>query len=209
MYHHLFDEMLTQLEQVGASITRNETDPILTPGELNLRAEQAQMVFPAWVLELYGQKNGWFQHWHLERAGVRLSGFVYLFSFEKMYLYSHQSQALWENWYEAEDIERIQQHRILEQIHGDDAYITVKFLPKQQYELYYVGEGYVNDGGSADLPQIPLTLEQYLKVVTGCFGLYGIRRHLHNPAFYEQPFEVFPKLRLLQQLFPDFEPPRI
>ena len=126
-----------------------------------------------------------------------------------MYIYSHEKRTLWEDWYEEDDIERIKQHRVFEQIVGADAYITVKFLPEGQYKLYYVGEGYVNDGGSEDLPEIPLTIEQYLKVVTGYYGMFSIRHHLYKDEFYKNPFDVYPKLRKIEKIFPDFEPPII
>ena len=122
---------------------------------------------------------------------------------------NEQEDKLWSSWYEEDDIERIKQHRMLEPIIGADAYITVKFLPEGKYKLYYVGDGYVNDGGSEDLPEIPLTIEQYLKVVTGYFGMSGIRHHLHEEEFYTKPFDVYPKLKELEKMFPDFEPPVI
>lgn len=206
MYNDLFDSMLRKLEKAGARILKNETDPVLTEGELKIREESFQMTFPDWVLKLYGEQNGLFRRWELKDTSISLSGFINLYSFEKMYIYSHEKQQLWEDWYEEEDIKRIKQHRVLEQIYGDDAYITIKFLPNQKYKLYYVGEGYVNDGESENLPQIPLTIEQYIEVVTRYFGLYGIRHHLYKEEFYKNPFDVYPKLRDLEKMFPDFEP---
>ncbi|HAS42581.1 MAG TPA: hypothetical protein DCS93_19025 [Microscillaceae bacterium] len=209
MYKDLFDSMVQKLETAGATILKNETDPILTAGELKIREESFQTTFPDWVLKLYGEQNGLLRRWELKQNDISLSGFINLYSFERMYIYSHEKQQLWEDWYKEEDIERIKKHCILEQILGDDSYITVKFLPENKYELYYVGEDYVNDGGSEDLPKIPLTIEQYIKVITGYYGVYGICHHLYKDEFYKNPFDVYPKLRELEQMFPDFEPPTI
>jgi hypothetical protein len=166
-----FNKMKQRLLQANAIITDKNTQSVLSNGKIESYKNQGSILFPNWTSSFYKNLNGLYLTWRWSQGEKDIQGFFSIYNFDKM-ITSHQKEdLLWSIWYEEEDIERIKQHRVFENIIGADAYITVKFLPDQKYKLYYVGDGYVNDGGSEDLPEIPLTIEQYIKITTGYFGV--------------------------------------
>lgn len=208
MLNESIADMLAKLRSAGATLRETPGSPTTTDRIAAWEVDSG-LLLPAGFAELYtGPFNGFNLHWEWGADADRVSGHFGLMSFERMIQSHEQVDLLWSSWYEEEDIERIKEHRVIESITGADAYITAKFSVesgKPAYQLYYVGDGYVNDGGSEDLPEIPLTIEDYIRVVTGYFGVYQMRYHLHEAEFYKRPFEVCPSTGGLKQIFPDFE----
>lgn len=116
---------------------------------------------------------------------------------------------LWVDWYEKEDIIEIQKHHIFEKIIGSDYYITIKFSEDQTYKLFYVSESAVNFGGSKNLPEIPLTIEQYFLILNACYFSLDIRHHLHKQEFYNNPLDIVPKLKELEAVFGKIKLPKL
>jgi hypothetical protein len=87
--------------------------------------------------------------------------------------------------------------------------VTIVFDKGNDYTLYYVPDDGVNFGGSKMLAKIPLTIEQYVQIVFGYYGVYSVRHHLHKPEFYQDPQSFISEYALLKLTFPDFDPPQI
>lgn len=203
--------MLERLQGAGASL-RESPGSAATKDEIRALEAESGFQLPAGFAELYcGPYNGFNLHWEWSTDADRVSGHFGLMPFERMIQSHEQVDLLWSTWYEEEDIERIKEHRVIESSTGADACITAKFsaAPRRSgYQLYYAGDGYVNDGGPEDLPEIALSIEDYIRVVTEYCGVYRIRYHLHEADFDGRPFEVCPALNGLQTMFADFAPPR-
>lgn len=196
------------LKSKGATIVYDETEPILTEGEIPYLEEEYGVKINDEVFNFYHSLNGAELEWIAEVNGDKIGGFMSLLSFIGV-LEEDTEGKLWVDWYNREDIDEIKTHYIFEFIPGTDYYITIKFDENGGYKLYYVAEGMVNNGGAKRLPEIPLTIEQYFKVINAYLGFPTIRYHLHKKEFYEKPFEVAPELNILKEFIPDFKPPVI
>ncbi|SEC20927.1 hypothetical protein SAMN04489761_2381 [Tenacibaculum sp. MAR_2009_124] len=207
-YLNEFTNVQKRLHEIGANILYAETEAILTDGELPYLEEEYGVKIIDEVFQFYNTLNGAELEWSLTLKETKIHGYMSLQSFIGI-LDEETEGKLWVDWYHKDDVEEIKQHYIFEFIPGADYYITIKFDKKGGYKLYYVAEGAVNNGGSKNLPEIPLTISQYFKVVSTYLGFSNIRYHLHKKEFYEKPFEVLPELEIIKELIPDFQPPLI
>ena len=207
-YQQLLQSMRNELIQAHAEISIDESELILTEGERKYYERDNGFYMPDDWFELFNALNGLELRWQIPGAHPSLTGFFQIHHFQR-FLENDSEDRLWVDWYEQEDINEIKKHRVLESIDGDDAYITVKFEEDGKYNLYYVPEGAVNFGGSKELSRIPLDLSQYVQLVAGYFGVYSVRRHLHQEEFYRNPSKCIPEYELLAERIPGFNPPRI
>ena len=182
----------------GAKIRLDDTNIVITRGMLEYYEEEFKVKISDEVFDFYSKMNGIEYDWELEKE--QLNGFINIHSFGEM-IENETEGKLWVDWYEEDDIEEIKKHRIFETIIGADYYITIKFDADGSYKLYYVPEGSVNHGGSKKLDEIPLTIEQYLNVISTFYFCYEIRHHLHKKELYENPKSVLKNLEKFEIVF--------
>ncbi|MGV3611299.1 MAG: hypothetical protein ACO1N0_10145 [Fluviicola sp.] len=204
-YKSLFLETKERLIRSQAIIDLDETEVAITAGVREYYENEERLPIPDDLYELLSTLNGLEFRWS-DPAQKNLGGY---FNFHHVEEFSENDteNKLWADWYEAEDIEEIKTHRIFETFHGSDDYVTINIEADKSYALYYVPEGSVNFGGSKKLNRIPLTIEQYVRIVMGYLGVYSVRHHLHKPDFYANPQKYIPEYEQIQQLIPGFEPP--
>lgn len=207
-YTSLFNQMKSRLSSVNATILKEDKELNFTANERNYYFGESGFSIPTDLFQLYTEFNGLEFLWEFEKDGEIFNGFFSIENFYDLYYNSNEGK-LWQDWYDEEDIVEMKKHRIFETIHGSDYYITIKFEENDQYKLFYVPEGAVSFRGSNSIAEIPLKIEQYVKMTTSCFGIYSLRHHLHKEEFYKNPFDVVPELKTLEKLFPDFEFPNL
>jgi hypothetical protein len=209
-YKELFQTTKDQLTSAGAQLLREDHQSNLTEGERTYYTEDENFSMPDDWYDLFSTINGLEFNWNIpaKEADQGLAGF---FRFPDIgnFIANKTEDKLWVDWYEKEDIEEMKKHHILEMIEGNDAYITVKFGEDGSYKLYFADGENINHGGSKELPEIPLTLKQYMEVVAGYYGVYPVRYHLHKKDFYTQPEKYISEYESLKQLIPGFDPPKI
>lgn len=207
-YLKQFNELKQRLNDAGANITYESTEPIVTEGEVPYLEEEYGFKLRDDVFQFYNNLNGAELDWNIQYKNQQINGFMNMPSLIDI-LDTDTEGKLWVDWYNKDDIEEVQQHKIFEYITGTDYYITIRFDENGNYKLFYIAEGAVNHGGSKRLPEIPLNIEQYFKVITTYYGFSNIRYHLHKDEFYSKPFDVLPELKVLEEIFPGFKPPAI
>jgi hypothetical protein len=200
----LFEETKKKLLNAHATISREEMEVAFTAGEREYYENDEGFAIPDDLFDLYAELNGLEFRWSISDENGELAGFFHIHHFLDV-MDNETEDKLWADWYEGEDIAAIKKHRIFETIHGSDNYITIKIEADKSYSLYYVQEGCVNFGGSKELSKIPLTIEQYMKVIMRYFGLYSVRHHLHKEDFYTDPKKYIPEYDQLIKRIPDFK----
>ncbi|AKQ64717.1 hypothetical protein A176_001629 [Myxococcus hansupus] len=207
-YQQMFQSVKRQLSSAGARIVWEDCDAPLAERERRRFMENEALRLPDAWLEFFNELSGLAFIWRLiDPAGQsQLNGFFTFQDFRR-FMENDTTDLLWCDWYEEDDIAEMKTHHILERFEGHDAYVTVKFKEDGSYDLFFVDGDLINHGGSKKLPRIPLTLRQYVEVVTGYWGVYSVRYHLHKQDFYVNPEKYIPELGELKALFPGFEPP--
>ncbi|MBL0695499.1 hypothetical protein [Comamonas sp. JC664] len=202
--------MKRQLSSAGARILHEGCGGPPTDRERRRFMESDALQLPDAWLELFNELNGLRFIWQVEDPAreLRLGGY-FMFQDFRRFMENDTTDMLWCDGYEEDDIAEMKSHRILERFEGHDAYVTVKFKEDGRYDLFYVDGDRINHGGSKRLPRIPLTLKQYFEVVTGYWGVYSVRRHLHEQDFYVNPEKYVTELGLLKAHFPGFKPPTL
>lgn len=102
----------------------------------------------------------------------------------------------------------VQKYFLLEHILGTDTYIIMKIDANGNYKIFYMPEG---GGNITDInlqKEIPLSLPQYVHIVTSYYGVEGFRSQLYKDEFYTKPFDCCPSLRGLAHIIPDFQIPK-
>jgi hypothetical protein len=207
-YRDNFNQLKTCLLSAHAKIEYEDSEMSMTPGERDYYRDDEGFTIPDDLFGLFESFDGLTFRWSLETNEGKLSGF-FQFSLFLDLQDNETENKLWVDWYEADDIEEIKKHRIFEMFNGMDYYVTIIFGEGNDYSLYYVPEGSVNLGGSKTLSKIPLTIEQYIEIVFGYYGVYSVRHHLHKPEFYKNPEQFIPEHDLLKKMIPNFNPPKI
>jgi len=186
------------IESKGATINIDDTNIVLLKDEFEYYQKEYNVKVSNEVFEFYNKMNGIEFDWKMEKEQV--SGFINIHSYGEM-IENETEGKLWVDWYEEDDIEEIKKHRIFETIVGADDYITIKFDTDGNYKLYYVPEGSVNHGGSKKSEEIPLTIEQYLDIISKYYFSYEIRHHLHKKEFYQTPNKFIKNISKFERVF--------
>ena len=193
-----FENTKKKIESKRATITIDDSNLPLSKDEFDYYKTEHNLNINDEVFNFYAKYDGIEFDWRMEDDDV--SGFINIHSFDEM-IDNDTEGKLWVNWYEEEDIEEIKKHRIFETIVGTDYYITIKFEADGTYKLFYVPEGAVNNGGSRTLQEIPLTIEEYLDIISKYYFVYEIRHHLHKKEFYDNPKKFLKDLDKLEKIF--------
>jgi hypothetical protein len=204
-YNNAFQELRNNIIESGGEITYDESELQFTAGEREYYANEEDFSIHEDWYKLFNSVNGLDLHWKLNKDDVSLSGFFHLTHFLDLRESSTENK-LWVDWYNQEDIEEMKKHKILEMLHGNDAYITVKFEEDGSYNLYFVDGDMINNGGSKELPKLPLNLPQYIQIVMNYFGVHSVRYHLHKNEFYQNPKAFIPEYGLLKEHMIGFSP---
>jgi hypothetical protein len=207
-HRDLYNQLKADLIKAGATIEHKDADMAITAGMRDYYRDDEDFYVPDDLFGLFESFDGLDLRWTLKNEGQNLSGFFQFAAIEDM-LENKTENKLYADWYQPEDIAEIKKHRILEMLNGTDCYVTIVFNKGNDYTLYYVPDDGVNFGGSKMLAKIPLTIEQYVQIVFGYYGVYSVRHHLHKPEFYQDPQSFIPEYALLKLAFPDFDPPQI
>jgi len=193
-----FENTKKIIESKGATIRLDDTNIPISREMIDYYGKEHNVKILDEVFNFYHNLNGVEYDWELESEQV--SGFINIHSFGEM-IENQTEGKLWEDWYEKEDIEEIKKHRIFETIIGTDYYITIKLEEDGTYKLFYVPEGSVSNGGSKTLQEIPLTIEQYLNVISKFYFSHEVRHHLHKKEFYINPNKVLKNITQLETIF--------
>jgi len=208
-YTKVFENTKQRIITAGGNILREDINlPLESVDESKYYETEFELKITNDLFGFYSKMDGLDFEWELIKNGNTLSGFAYIQDI--MTLAENKTENnLWVDWYEKEDIVEIQKHYIFEKFIGSDYYITIKLNDDLTYQLFYVGEGSVNFGGSKKLPIIPLTIEQYFLVLNACYFSLDVRHHLHKQEFYTNPIEVVPKLKELENVFGEIKLPKL
>jgi len=193
-----FENTKKIIESKGATISIDDTNIPLTKDEFDYYKTEYNLNINEDIFNFYAEYDGIEYDWQMDDNEV--SGFINIHSFGEM-IENETEGKLWVDWYDEKDIEEIKKHRIFETIVGSDYYITIKFEENGGYKLFYVPEGSVNNGGSKTLQEIPLTIEQYLNVISKYYFSYEIRHQLHKKEFYENPKKCIKNRDKLEKVF--------
>ena len=207
-YVELIQKFRENLLNINAEIITDETNVIVEKNEVEYYEGEHNIIINSELFNFYNTINGIQFNWKKRQDDLSFYGYLNFGCFEDI-IERETEDRLWVDWYQKEDIKEIKTHFLLEHILGTDSYVTMKIDDKGDYKLYYVPEGGVDFGGSKNLAEIPLSFEQYFYVVINYYGLDGLRSHLHKDEFYTKPFDVYPQLRKLEKIFPDFQIPVI
>lgn len=199
-----FDEITENIKASGGKILAEDIGLEFTQGEREyVESEEDFLLTDEWF-DFFKSADGIELRWELDKAEVKTAGY-FLLTDCMSFMENHTENKLWCDWYEEEDIIEMKKHRIVERLHADDAYITVKF-DDGGYSLYFVDGNAINFGGSKELPKLLLTITEYVKIIADYFGVYSLRYHLHKGDFYTNPKKYIPEYDSLEKHIKGFMP---
>lgn len=202
-----FNQIIDNIKESGGKILSEDMGLEFTQGEREyFESEENFSLTDEWF-DFFKSVDGIQLLWKLDKDETETFGCFLLTDFGR-FQENDTENKLWCDWYEEDDIAEMKKHRIVERLHGDDAYITVKF-DGDQYNLYFVDGDLINFGGSKELPKLPLTITQYVKIITAYFGVYSLRYHLHKEDFYSNPKKYISEYNLLKKEMKNFVPVNI
>jgi hypothetical protein len=191
------------IEESKGEILSEEFGPEFTEDEREYYKNEENFEISDDWFEFFNSADGIELRWKFDTESSELAGYFQFTDFISFHEDNNENK-LWCDWYEKEDIEEMKKHKIVERLHGNDAYITVKF-EDENYNLYFVDGDSINFGGSKELPKLPLKIAEYVKIVTDYYGVYSLRYHLHKEDFYQNPEKYVTEYGMLEKHIKNFK----
>lgn len=199
-------------ENPFAELVSAELHPPAGTEILSRIAELIGQPVPRELLDLYEQANGFTIEWKAtDDSG--LYGYFDIWSIERMFtgtfanldidsdsLRNVFEETLIIDLHEDEQRTTRQKHRMLESHWGQPAYTTIT-IENDRMKLWYLDDDQI-------IP-LPLSLEEYIRLLFESMGLDSVRHYLQFPEFFKTPYTTEPRLKKVQQLFPSTDLLRI
>jgi hypothetical protein len=157
---------------------------------------------PSDLLDIYREMNGLELNWSLMSSGEEISGAIVLLPLQKaMFGYAERIErarfddafkdSLWTaDSFSDESIRELKQHRVLEAIAGEPAFVTFKPAPVG-IALFFVYE--------EDILPIQVPIAEYMRLIFEYLGAARIREHL-TQCDWKQKIESDEKLTAVREM---------
>ncbi|RKH82631.1 SMI1/KNR4 family protein [Corallococcus sp. AB045] len=164
---------------------------------------EAGVELPAELMEFYREMNGVELDWSIWPSGEEIPGAILLLPLQKtLFGYPERIErtrysdafedSLWtRDSFSNESIDELKQHRVLEAIPGEPAFVTFKPSLHSGLHLFFVYE--------EDISSIQVPLGEYLRLIFEHLGAARIREHLTRED-WKQVIESDSKLTTIRRM---------